>query len=190
MAAACVFNFTCRRGRRDDGWIRTRRKGANREMLAMCSYHFCERSATALARQVSDFRVCDAAPLRQSGGATLHETQIWRSMHPPFHPLRRLQVSRRIRRDQESDGPQAGGHARGQAPIALGVLRDGRVRFIGADDKRHLTISTVVTMTDTFMAQLFVEGAMKRVLQVLPEHEKISCSFSESHWCSDAYARS
>ena len=44
---------------------------------------------------------------------------------PPLPPLRRLRVSRRVRRDQEDDGPQTGGHARGQAPIALDVLRDG-----------------------------------------------------------------
>ena len=96
-------------------------------------------------------------------------------IHPPFLPLHRLQVSRRIRRDQEDDGPQAAGHAHGQAPIALDVPRDGvqsapflhhqhgrdcseafgpgapwlgenrRVRFIGAEDRRNLTISTVVT---------------------------------------------
>ena len=39
--------------------------------------------------------------------------------------------------------------------------QDGRVRFIGAEDKRNLTISTVVTMTGTIMAQLIVEGATK-----------------------------
>ena len=32
--------------------------------------------------------------------------------------------------------------------------QDGRVRFIGAADQRNLTISTVVTMTGTIMAQL------------------------------------
>ena len=58
--------------------------------------------------------------------------------------------------------------------------QDGRVRFIGAEDKRNLTISTVVTMTGTIMAQLIVEGTTKRVLQDMPEHEKISCSFSDS----------
>ena len=47
-----------------NGWRRARRKGANREMLAMCSYPFCERSATLLARQASR-PVCDAADLRQ-----------------------------------------------------------------------------------------------------------------------------
>ena len=47
------------------------------------------------------------------------------ALDPPLPPLRRLQVSRRVRRDQEDDGSQAGGHARGQAPIALDVLRDG-----------------------------------------------------------------
>ena len=84
---------------------------------------------------------------------------------------------------------------RGQAPTALDVLRglghrgwatpkqDGRVRFIGAADKRNLTISTVVTMTGTIMAHLIVEGATKRVVQDLPEHEKI---FSESHWCTES----
>ena len=40
-------------------------------------------------------------------------------------PLRRLQGSRRVRRAQEDGGPQAVGHARGQAPIALDVLRNG-----------------------------------------------------------------
>ena len=43
----------------------------------------------------------------------------------PLPPLRRLQVSRRVRRAQEDGGPQAVGHARGQALIALDVLRDG-----------------------------------------------------------------
>ena len=120
-----------------------------------------------------------------------------------FPPLRGLQVSRRVRRDQD-DGPQAAGHARGQAPIAL-VMYDG-VRsahflhhqhgrnghealgpgaawlgeteagrtggFISAADMRNLTISTVVTMTGTIVAQLIVEGATKRVAQDLPEHEK------------------
>ena len=48
-------NLGCRRGRCDDGWMRTTRKGANRETLAMCSYSCCERSATVLARQASRF---------------------------------------------------------------------------------------------------------------------------------------
>ena len=82
-------------------------------------------------------------------------------MDPPFPPQRGLQISRRVRRDQENDGPQAVGHARGQAPIAhdvlgdgvqrapilyhehgrdcreavgLGPKQDGRVRFIGASE--------------------------------------------------------
>ena len=46
-------------------------------------------------------------------------------MDPPLSPVRRLQVSRRVRRAQEDDGPQAVGHARGQAPIELDALRDG-----------------------------------------------------------------
>ena len=157
-------------------------------------------------------------PIFNSGRATRHDTQIRQTADPPFPPLRGLQVSRRVRRDRENDGFQAGGHARGQAPIALGVLRDGvrsapilhhqhgrdgrealgpgapwlgeteagRVRFIGAADKRNLTISTVVTMTGTIMAQLIVEGGTKRVVQDLPEHEKICYSFSESHWCTES----
>ena len=36
------------------------------------------------------------------------------------------------------------------------------------------------------MAQLTVEGATKRVVQDLPEHEKISYSFSESRWCTES----
>ena len=72
-----------------------------------------------------DFCVCDAARLQPSGRAAWHDTQIQHQVDPPFPPLRRLQVSRRIRRDQEDDGPQTGRHARGQAPIALDVLRDG-----------------------------------------------------------------
>ena len=37
-------------------WLEeNRRKGANREMLAMCSYPFCEDSATVFARQASRF---------------------------------------------------------------------------------------------------------------------------------------
>ena len=63
--------------------------------------------------------------------------------------------------------------------------QDGRVRFIGATDKRNITISTVVTMTGTIMAQLIVEGATKRVVQDLPQHENISYTFSESHWCTE-----
>ena len=68
----------------------------------------CDRAGEAAC---PDLRGVDAAHLRQIGRATWHETQI--------------QVSRRIRRDQENDGPQASGHALGQAPIALNVLRDG-----------------------------------------------------------------
>ena len=49
---------------------------------------------------------------------------------------------------------------------------DGRVRFIGAEDKGNLTISTVVTMTGTIMAQLIVVGATKRVVEDVPEHEE------------------
>ena len=64
--------------------------------------------------------------------------------------------------------------------------QDGRVRFIGAADKRNLTISTVVTMTGTIMAQLIVEGTTKRVVQDLPQHEKLSYTFSESHWCTES----
>ena len=64
--------------------------------------------------------------------------------------------------------------------------QDGRVRFIGAADKRSLTISTVVTMTGTIMAQPIVEGATKRVVQDLPQHENISYTFSESHWCTQS----
>ena len=49
----------CRHGHYDDGWKRTRRKGANRKMLAMWSFPFCERSAIVFARQASGFpRVC------------------------------------------------------------------------------------------------------------------------------------
>ena len=48
-------DFGCRRGHCDDGWLRTIRKGENREMLAMCSFTFCERSATVLARHTSRF---------------------------------------------------------------------------------------------------------------------------------------
>ena len=70
-------------------------------------------------------RVCDAAHLQQSGRATRHDAQIRPQMDLPLPPLRRLQVSRRVRRDQENDGSQAVGHARGQASIALDVLRDG-----------------------------------------------------------------
>ena len=64
--------------------------------------------------------------------------------------------------------------------------QDRRVRFIGADDKRNITISTVVTMTGTFMAQLIVDNATKRVVQDLPEHEKISYTFSDSHECTES----
>ena len=64
--------------------------------------------------------------------------------------------------------------------------QDGRVRFIGATDKRNLTISTVVTMKGTIMAQIIVEGATKRVVQDLLQHENISYTFSESHWCTES----
>ena len=64
--------------------------------------------------------------------------------------------------------------------------QDGRVRFIGAADKRNLTISTAVTMTGTIMAQLIAEGATKRMVQDLPQQEKLSYSFSESHWCTES----
>ena len=60
------------------------------------------------------------------------------------------------------------------------------MRFIGAADKRNITISTVVTMTGTIMAQLMVEGTTKRVVQEMPKHEKISYRFSESHWCTES----
>ena len=72
-----------------------------------------------------DFRVCDAAHLEHSGRATWHDTQIQHQKDPPFPPLRGLQVSRRTRKDPEHDGFEAGGHALGQGPIALDVLRDG-----------------------------------------------------------------
>ena len=52
---------------------------------------------------------------------------------------------------------------------------DGRVCFIGAADKRNLTISTVIA-----------ECTTKRVVRDLPEHEKISYSFSESHWGTES----
>ena len=116
---------------------------------------------------------------------------------------------------RENDGPQAVGHARGQAPIAIHVLRDGvqrppllhhqhgrdgrealgpeaprlsetEARWTGALHRRRGQISTVVAMTGTIMAQLIVEGATKRVVQDLSEHEKISYSFSESHWCTES----
>ena len=41
-------------------------------------------------------------------------------------------------------------------------------------------------MTGTIMAQLIVEGATKRVVQDLPQHEKLSYTFSESHWCTES----
>ena len=41
-------------------------------------------------------------------------------------------------------------------------------------------------MTGTIMAQLIVEGATKRVVQDLPQHENISYTFSESHWWSES----
>ena len=138
-----------------------------------------------------DIRVCDAAHLQQSGRATRHDTQIQHQMDPPFSP----------------HGPQAGGQEGGQASIALNVLRDGvrsapllhhqhgrdcsgrdrskmdGLRFTGAADKRILTIWTVVS---TIMAQLIVEGTTERVVQDLPQHEKLPCSFSESHWCTES----
>ena len=83
--------------------------------------------------------------------------------------------SRRTRSWSEGrDGREAHG------PGAPRLGEDGRVRFIGAEDKLDLTISTVT------MTQLIVEGATKRVVQDLPEHEKISYSFSESHWCTES----
>ena len=70
-------------------------------------------------------RICDAAHLQPSGRPTWHGTQIQQALDLPLPPLRRLQVSCRVRRDQKNDGLQAVGHARGQASIALDVLRDG-----------------------------------------------------------------
>ena len=85
--------------------------------------------------------------------------------------------------------------------------QDGRVRFIGSANKRNLTISTVVTMTGTIMAQhstrssptasaratgaprgaqLVVEGAMQRVVKGLPGHEKISYTFSDTRWWTES----
>ena len=44
-----------------------------------------------------------------------------------------------------------------------------------------------MTMTGTIVAQLIVEGATtQRVVLDVPEHEKISYSFSESHWCTES----
>ena len=60
------------------------------------------------------------------------------------------------------------------------------MRFIGAADKRNLTISMVVTMTGAIMVQFIVEGDTNRVVQDLPKHEKLSYSFSESHWCTES----
>ena len=100
----------------------SRRNAANHEMLAMRSHSAREVRPCWRGRR-PDFRVCDAAHLRQSGRATWHDTQIRQAVDPPLPPLRGLQVSRRV--DQEDDGPQAVGHARGQAPIALDAQRDG-----------------------------------------------------------------
>ena len=123
--------------------------------------------------------MCDAAHLQQSGRAAWNDTQIRLAVDLPP-----AEVSRRVRRDQEDDGPQTGGHVNklrlplmyyvteyGVHPFCtmnmdetaaklLGLghcgwvtpKQDGRMRFVGAADKRSLTISTVVTMTGTIMA--------------------------------------
>ena len=172
-----------------------------REMLAMCSFPFCGRSSTVLARQGRpDFRLCDAAHLQKSGRTAWQDTQIRQTMDPPCPPLRGF----KCRAASGETKKTTDRHAYGQAPTALAVLRDGdssplllghwrgrakrfqdgRVRFIGAGDKRHLTISTVVTVAGAVMAQLFVECAT--VVQYLPEHKKIFHSFRESQWCTES----
>ena len=67
-------DLRCWRGRCDDGWRRTRRKGTNREMLAMCSIPFCERSASVLVRQASRSpRVwCSPSSTEWPSSMTLH----------------------------------------------------------------------------------------------------------------------
>ena len=103
----------------------------------------------------------------------------------PFPPPRGLQVSRRIRRDPEKRRTPSCWTCTWTRTIALDALRNG-VRSAPFLHHEALSISTVVTMTGTIVAQLIVEGATKRVVLDVPEHEKISYSFSESHWCTES----
>ena len=158
-------------------------------------------------------RVCDAAHLQPSGRPTWHGTQIRQAVDAGFRyraasggtkkttdpklvdthvDKLRLRLmyyvteygvhpSCIINMDETAAKLLGLGHRGWARP-----KQDGRVRFIGSEDKRNLTISTVVTLTGTIMAQLIVEGATKRVVQDLPEHENISYAFSESHWCTES----
>ena len=199
---------------------------AARDGLALChlSRQDTSRGVPSQGRHRSKVcacvqRVAGASSLQPSGRAAWHDTQIRHTLDPPLPPLRGLQVSRRVRRAQEDDGPKLvdthvdklrlrlmhyvteyGVHPScimdmdETATKLLGLghrgwatpKQDGRVRFIGAAHKRNLTISTVVTMTGTTMAQLIVEGTTKRVAQDLPQHKKLSYTFSESHWCTES----
>ena len=125
----------------------------------------------------------------------------------------------RIRRAQENEGPQAVGHARGQAPIALDALRDGvqsapflqhqhgrdgcealgpgepwlgeteAGRTVALHRRRGQAKSHGLDGRDHdrhHHGSTHCGGRTKRVVQDLPEHEKISYSFSESHWCTES----
>ena len=105
------------------GWSithRSTRKAVNREMLAVCSFPFCEGSAAVLMQPTFD-----------RGRATWHDAQIRHTMDPPSKQDGRGALHR-----HDLDG-------RGQAPPWL-------------------------------------EGSVQRVVQEMPEHEKISYSTSRS----------
>ena len=105
MAAGCLRTLALdadtatMAGREQEGRPRTARR-------CRCDHSHSAREVRPCWRgRRPGLRVCDAAHLQQSGRAAWHDTQIRHTLDPPLPPLRRLQVSRRVRRDQEDDGP-------------------------------------------------------------------------------------
>ena len=116
-------NLGCRLGRCDDGWMRTRRIG--REPRDSCDVLIpilpekCDRVGEAGVPISAS--VTHTIPDREAEqhGVTRRFGIKW------IQPLCRRQISRRIRRCQENDGPPVFGQARGHTPSALDVRRDG-----------------------------------------------------------------
>ena len=220
MAAGCLPTLTLRRGHCDKGWMTTRRKAVNREVLAMCSFPFCKRCVTRVGEAGVPI---SASVVQQIFNRVAEQYGMTRRFSDKWirHFLRSAGFKYRVASDgiKKTTDPKlldthvdklrlrlmycvteynvhppciVNMHETAAKPLGLGqrgwarLKQDGRVRFIGAADERNPTISTVVTMTRTIMAQLIVEGATKRVVQDLPQHEKVSYSFSESHWCTES----
>ena len=212
------LGFRC--GHCDDGWTRTRRKAANREMLAMCVIPILREQCDRVGEAGVPISACVMQPIfnrvAEQHGMTRRFGHRW-----IYHFLRCAGFKYRVASggskkttdpkllDTHVDKlrlrlmyyvteynvhPSCIVNMDETAAKLLGLgqrgwarpKQDGRVRLIGAADKRNITISTVVTMTGTIMAQLIVEGATKRVVQDLPQHEKLSYTFSESHWCTES----